>query len=1192
MRARALLKKNNLIQKLSLQCFLPVLATFALYLIIPQSIQAQEPDEYYEISVNLEIPRIGGTEIEAVIYEREIYLSVNQLFEFLKINKSLSQDLNSIKGFFINKNQTYKIDRSDNSIVYGKQKTSLKEGDLIKTEFDLYLKAEHFGTVFGFDCIFSFRTLSVRIETQLDLPLIREMKQLQIRKNLNRITGEQVADTTFEREYPRFKFGTADWSAISSQEIDGKSNTRLNLSLGAMIAGGEATASLNYDDRIPFSEKQQFYEWKYVNNDQSLLKQVKIGKIRDGTVSTIYNPIVGAQITNTPTTFRRSFGTYKISDRTEPGWIVELYVNNVLVDYVTADASGFFSFDVPLVYGNTSVHLKFFGPWGEESSREQNINIPYNFIPKKEFEYTLSMGFIEDSSFSKFGRASLNYGLSNRITMGAGVEYISYLSTNPAMPFVSSSIRVSNNLMITGEYVHRVKAGGALTYRLPSNIQLDLKYIQYDANQKAINYSYLEERKATLSLPLKIGKFSAYNRFSLNQLILPFSKYTTGDWMFATSLWGVNTNLSTYAIFIDNTDPYIYNNLSLAFRLPARITIMPQVQYSLTENELLTAKVRIEKHLMANAYMNLSFEKDLRRNITMAEFGFRYNFAFAQTGASVRSSDKTTSLVEYARGSLINDSKNKYFKAENRPNVGRGGIIIVPFLDNNSNGIRDYGEVAAPGLKLRANGGKVDRTEMDTTIAILGLEPYTSCYIELDPNSFDNIAWRLSYENISVMVDPNVIKTVNIPVEVVGEASGFVRIARDYEVKGLGRIIMNFFSQDGSKVKSVLSESDGYYSYFGFAAGSYFVRPDTAQLSRLGMISAPDTINFEIESSFEGDYVSGLDFLLRMKSDPLASATATIERDTSYMIIHEIVEELMTITEDGWAIQLGAFSVKANADRLKKRLEGMLGKDAEIVIEGGFHKVRILEIKDREEIDRHLAVLNENGFMEFWVVRLIAMQQQRVLREIEDTIFTIIERVVDPGAPEAIAPLSIKIGSFNRESLARAIMDKLRITINKDLRVIEENGYYKILASDFKDIEELDKTMTSLGIQGIRDIEIAPEAEVGPDVVERLVVDSLKTKDVIIPVNELDTDLMKETLKINEPKVSLLVGNYSRRTKAQKAKRKIESKLNLSVKIIEQWDMYRVVVIGFFTVEETYRYYPELAGIGYDVISIIDESEK
>ena len=138
-------------------------------------------------------------------------------------------------------------------------------------------------------------------------------------------------------------------------------------------------------------------------------------------------------------------------------------------------------------------------------------------------------------------------------------------------------------------------------------------------------------------------------------------------------------------------------------------------------------------------------------------------------------------------------------------------------------------------MNVRANGGRVDKSEKDTVIAILGLEPYTSCFIELDPNSFYNIAWRLPYKTLNVMVDPNVMKRIEIPISIAGEASGFVKIEREGEVQGLGRIIVNFFNERSDPVASTLSEEDGYYSHFGLAPGTYFTSPDTAQLSRLGM---------------------------------------------------------------------------------------------------------------------------------------------------------------------------------------------------------------------------------------------------------------------------------------------------------------------------------------------------------------------
>ena len=94
----------------------------------------------------------------------------------------------------------------------------------------------------------------------------------------------------------------------------------------------------------------------------------------------------------------------------------------------------------------------------------------------------------------------------------------------------------------------------------------------------------------------------------------------------------------------------------------------------------------------------------------------------------------------------------------------------------NSNGKKDKGEPKAYGLNLHVNGGRIEKSERDSTIRILGLEPYTQCFIELDPNSFEDISWRLPVKTLNVTVDPNILKTVEIPIAIVGEASGVVTL--------------------------------------------------------------------------------------------------------------------------------------------------------------------------------------------------------------------------------------------------------------------------------------------------------------------------------------------------------------------------------------------------------------------------------
>jgi len=357
------------------------------------------------------------------------------------------------------------------------------------------------------------------------------------------------------------------------------------------------------------------------------------------------------------------------------------------------------------------------------------------------------------------------------------------------------------------------------------------------------------------------------------------------------------------------------------------------------------------------------------------------------------------------------------------------------------------------------------------------------------------------------------MKGVDIPVSIAGEASGFVTIERSGKEQGQGRIIVHFFNDRSEMVASTLTEDDGYYSYFGLAPGKYFTRVDTAQLSRLGMICNPDSMGFSIEAMLDGDMVEGLDFMLSVITpDLVAEDVVKTRRDTTYIVVYELVEELMTIKEDSWAIQLGAFKVKNNATRFQKKLKEELGKEVEIVMEDGFYKTRILEIKDRKEVDAIIARLHETGHNVFWVIHLKAMQQLVVLKEVTDTVEQVVETVVE-------------------------------------------------------DVED-----------------IQPE--------EAVIKDSIPAV-ILVAVPEM---IMEDTVQAEpvaeKPMISLQAGVFPKLSQAMKAKKRIESKLNLTVEVVQEWDYYRVLVRGFFTVQETYRYYPELVGLGYDRIILIDEREK
>jgi len=814
-----------------------------------------------EVLVTLNIQRIGGYEMSAIISGEVVYLSTKELFDILRIRNVSSADLDSLQVFFTFPKTSYIIDKAHYQIVGQDKVFKLKPTDIVQTETGLYLKSDFFALVFGLECSFNFRSLSVTLNTKIELPALREMQQELMRKNISQLKGEKKADTTIRQGFTWFKVGAADWAVVASQETGGSSQTQLNLGIGAVIAGGEANLFLNHNTRQPFDLQKQNYYWRHVDNDNKVLRQITAGKIIAQSTSSIFDQVTGVQFTNTPTTYRRSFGTYTLSDRTEPGWTVELYINNVLLNYTKADASGFFTFEVPMVYGNSVVKLRFFGPWGEEKIREQYITVPFSFIPAGQLEYTVTAGVVDDAKKSKYSRVNVNYGASKRITVGGGFEYLSSVSSGKGMPFINASLRLGSNMMLSGEHTYGVRSKAIANFRLPSDLQVNLSYIKYDRDQKAVWVNQLDEKKAIISMPFRGRKISAFSRLTMSQVTYSkLSKFTNAELMFSAIVSNISANITTSAVKRMTGKAFVHSNLSSTFRLPAGIRFTPQIEYEFNQKSISLIKGEVEMNMLKQGFLNLSFEQYKNKECGVG-IGFRYNFSFAQTSFFARRNKQSMSTTESARGSLIYNGKTNYLGSTNQNSVGRGGLIVVPFLDVNCNGVRDQGEGKVSQLQLSINGGRIEHNYSDTTIRITGLEAYTSYVIEVDKNSFDNIGWKVQKPLIKVAVEPNNLKIIEIPVSVLGEVSGTVYLKDTKGMNGLGRIIINIYSRNLVVVAKVLSESDGYFSFLGLTPGLYTARVDPAQLIKLKMTSST-TLPCVINPSLEGAVVDGLQFVL------------------------------------------------------------------------------------------------------------------------------------------------------------------------------------------------------------------------------------------------------------------------------------------------------------------------------------------
>ncbi len=502
------------------------------------------PFTYDEIPVLVIIEGAGNFNLD-VIYTNndQLYLNIEDLFKTLNIHCVVGKRGDSLAGFIETESRTYMVDYTKKQIIVG-TKLYMFPDELIKENGSLYLESSIFAEVFGIVLTFNYRSLSILLKSNFELPIIKQMRIDKMRNNLSKVKMEEIADTVVSRNYHLFKFGMFDWSITSTQNWNESLDNRFVIGLGTEFLFGETDVSCTYYNQQEFNDNQFQYQWRWVDNQKALIKQAQVGKITMPTISFIISPVIGAVVRNSPTTVRKATGYYTINEYTEPNWTIELYINNILVDYTKADASGMYIFKIPIVYGYNTLKLKYYGPIGEERTEERTMNIPYTVMPAKEFEYGISAGVVQDSSLSRFGRGEFNYGVNSKFTIGGGMEYLSSIPNGPFIPFVKATFQPFSKLTINGEYAYGVKTNGLLNYYFSKDILFEIDYTKYVEGQLATRFNSLEDRKTRLSVPFRYKKLSGYAKLEYSQLVYSEFNYNQASAMFSACYKQFSANSS------------------------------------------------------------------------------------------------------------------------------------------------------------------------------------------------------------------------------------------------------------------------------------------------------------------------------------------------------------------------------------------------------------------------------------------------------------------------------------------------------------------------------------------------------------------------------------------------------------------------------------------------------------------------
>jgi len=306
---------------------------------------------------------------------------------------------------------------------------------------------------------------------------------------------------------------------------------------------------------------------------------------------------------------------------------------------------------------------------------------------------------------------------------------------------------------------------------------------------------------------------------------------------------------------------------------------------------------------------------------------------------------------------------------------------------------------------------------------------------------------------MKVNIDANQFKTIEVPVSVMGEASGTVYTGP----RGQGRILVCFYRNDSTLAARTLTESDGYYSYLGLKPGKYIARIDPEQLKKIKMTSSPELIPVDINPNRDGDIVEGLDFKLSsLNKEPVADTTLATNqvKPVSPAATTEIsakpADKVANVPETktpGRATQgtagkpstklnelqydqIGAYKIKAVALSAMKILGELTEKPVTMISEGGYYKLRVAGLSGQAEADR----------------LIYGIEHAQKKESVSKTVIS--ERIKKPVAEKKFDYV-IQVGAFTQEQNATKVKEELLRITGHPISLILEGGYYKVQVGGF-----------------------------------------------------------------------------------------------------------------------------------------------
>ena len=879
------------------------------------SISQAEPDkkeiQISEDSFIVLIAKLGNAtlfeELFGYLYNDSVLVPFSLIVEALEFPIEINPVEGLADGWFLEENRRFSLNIGADEVFIEGQKQDLP-GNLptILKDDDIFVDIRLLEQWFPLKVQFSFNDLALFFHPQEPLPIQqrlsrKERREKQKKRKIKELDLPYLNLSRSWLSWPStdFTFDMDLQPSTSGHWLPGiHYSTSLDMSLLTLdskwFVSGSTDALLS-NARASFSHPEFGSGWlkntRLSFGDMNSPSTSHVASSKDG---------IGLELTNTTPEISNRFNQITLEDNIPPGWEIELYRNNQLLDFREVGEDGRYRFeDIDLLFGENIFRLVSYGPQGQIREKYKRYRIGQNMTPPHELHYRFAWNQTstnllpitasgtqpdsqnnEDQSHRYY--ADLQWGTNDWLTLIGRWNWLTLGDEKQGNNFVTLGARTFflNSYLEWDTTVHM----DSVTLSSSSANRIHLK-TQFNKIQADLQYDYYNNfsSETISSLTKSISKLTSKLHGPLNLSIIGLP---TVRWQWSNQVeqhsdnqFGMNSNLQTATNIggLSLSNSLVFSGsehwsridsaggaLLFGGRLHEAVRSRGSLSYQLGPefyfNTLsLDADTRLNDDLSfgVNASYDLNGEEEakyglsLKKNIHHENFSLGVNLGHDKSGFNIG----LGLLFSFGR-------QNGNWKTSNERMTGQGSIVARSFIDQNNNGKYDLDKDDLVGkVRYKVNGFE-HKTKSDAKGEALlnGLSLSKTSNITIIPDSLPDPFIAPAHPGVAIKANLGYVPTIDFPLVNTGEIDGSIYILNNGKPQAI-KADLQLVDKKGKIIQEVRSAYDGFYLFSYVPMGKYQIRVTPKLADRLH----PESIKLiDVEIKPGEEFLNGMDMLLKL----------------------------------------------------------------------------------------------------------------------------------------------------------------------------------------------------------------------------------------------------------------------------------------------------------------------------------------